>query len=80
MTSAGGRAVSGIVRWGCLGGDMNCDGSLNQFDIAPFVLALSDNDAYAQQYPNCELRLGDANHDGSVNQLDIDGFVQLLGG
>ncbi|MBL8877713.1 MAG: hypothetical protein JNG88_01230 [Phycisphaerales bacterium] len=56
-------------------GDMNCDGRVNNFDIDPFVLALSDAEAYQAAWPDCELMNGDANGDGLMNNFDIDGFV-----
>lgn len=59
-------------------GDMNCDGVVNNFDIDPFVLALTDPDGYAASYPDCDITLGDANGDGAVNNFDIDAFVGLL--
>ncbi|MCG3125362.1 MAG: hypothetical protein CHACPFDD_00180 [Phycisphaerae bacterium] len=61
-------------------GDMNCDGSVNGFDVDGFVLALSDPAGYATQYPDCDIDNGDVNADGSVNGFDVDGFVALLGG
>lgn len=61
-------------------GDLNCDGSVNGGDIGPFVLALSDPQAYASQFPACNVLLADTNGDGSVNGQDIGGFVELLGG
>jgi len=59
-------------------GDLNCDGAVNNFDIDPFVLALSDPAGYAKQYPNCDRMLADCNGDGVVNNFDIDPFVKLL--
>jgi len=32
-------------------GDLNCDGAVNNFDIDPFVLALTDATAYAAAWP-----------------------------
>lgn len=61
-------------------GDMNCDGAVNGFDVDPYVLALTDPDAYEATYPDCNILLGDINGDGSVNGFDVDGFVGLLGG
>ena len=59
-------------------GDVNCDGSLNNFDIDPFVLAIADPIAYAAAYPDCDIMLADCSNDGTVNNFDIDPFVQLL--
>src|SRR5262249_5142255 len=43
--------------------DLNCDGSINQFDIQAFVVALSQPGDYAGQYPACDINLADTNHD-----------------
>jgi hypothetical protein len=59
-------------------GDLNCDGAVNNFDIDPFVLALSNPDEYATQFPDCKAANADANGDGLVNNFDIDAFVQLI--
>ena len=64
-----------------LPGDMNGDGAVTAFDIDPFVLALSDPDEYANQFPDVDPVLaGDMDGDGTFNALDIDGFVQTLVG
>lgn len=59
-------------------GDLNCDGVRNNFDIDPFVLALSQPDTYAAEFPNCDERNGDVNSDGQFNNFDIDRFVEVL--
>ncbi|MGD8454477.1 MAG: FG-GAP-like repeat-containing protein [Phycisphaerae bacterium] len=59
-------------------GDLNCDGIVNNFDISPFILALTDPTTYAQRYPNCDRLLADINGDTEVNNFDIAPFVQLL--
>ncbi|MBL8879670.1 MAG: hypothetical protein JNG88_11175 [Phycisphaerales bacterium] len=56
-------------------GDLNCDGTVNNFDIDAFVAALSDPAAYEAQYPDCDRMLADINADGLVNNFDIDLFV-----
>ncbi|MGE0481481.1 MAG: hypothetical protein AB7Q17_13520 [Phycisphaerae bacterium] len=61
-------------------GDLNCDGVVNNFDIDPFVQALTDPPGYAAEYPGCSIALGDVNGDGAVNNFDIDAFVVLLTG
>ncbi|MGE0481311.1 MAG: hypothetical protein AB7Q17_12645 [Phycisphaerae bacterium] len=63
-----------------LRGDMNCDGVVNNFDIDPFVLALTDAAAYAAAFPNCDVNNADINDDGNVNNFDIDPFVAVLTG
>lgn len=58
--------------------DLNCDGLVNNFDIDPFVLALTDPAAYALAYPDCDIAGADANSDGVVNNFDVDAFVDCL--
>jgi hypothetical protein len=59
-------------------GDMNCDGSVNNFDVDPFVLGLTNPAGYAAQFPSCNINNGDLNNDGALNNFDIDAFVALL--
>lgn len=61
-------------------GDLNCDGSVNFFDIDPFVLAITMPAAYEATYPDCDINLADLNQDGLVNFFDIDPFVLLITG
>jgi hypothetical protein len=65
-------------------GDLNCDGAVNNFDITPFVLALTatppDYPEYYAVYPDCDHMLADVNGDGAVNNFDISPFVALLAG
>ncbi len=59
-------------------GDLNCDGSIDPADIDPFVTALSDPAAYANDFPGCPLANADASGDGRVDFDDIGPFVDLL--
>ena len=59
-------------------GDLDCDGDVDSFDIDPFVLALTDPVAYAQQFPDCDYLLGDLDCDGDLDAFDIDPFVVCL--
>lgn len=59
-------------------GDANCDRLINNFDIDPFVLALSNPEQYAIQFPDCNIQFMDINGDGFVNNFDIDPFVALI--
>jgi hypothetical protein len=59
-------------------GDMNCDGTVDGFDIDPFIMALADPAGYMMAYPHCEITLGDINCDGTVDGFDVDGFVQCV--
>ena len=59
-------------------GDLNCDGLINNGDIDPFVLALTNPYGYEAAYPDCDVNLADINGDGFINNGDIDGFVALL--
>ena len=61
-------------------GDLNCSGTVDAFDIDPFVLALTDPAGYAAAYPDCDRMLADCNEDGTVDSFDIDPFVDLLVG
>ena len=61
-------------------GDLNCDGSVDSYDIDGFVCALSLQCDYEGQYPDCIRMLADVNGDGEANAYDIDGFVALVGG
>ncbi len=63
---------------GYLVGDTNCDGLVNNGDIDPFLLALTDYAAYADAYPGCHN--ADIDGDGLVNNGDIDPFVVALAG
>lgn len=60
-------------------GDMNCDRVLDFDDINPFVLAISGQDAYANQFPDCDWLFADCNADGTVDFDDITAFVAILG-
>jgi len=59
-------------------GDMNCDQSVTFADINPFVLALTNPETYAAQYPTCPILNGDINQDGALGFSDINPFVMLL--
>jgi hypothetical protein len=59
-------------------GDVNCDGVVNNFDIDPFVLALTNPSSYAAAFPDCDINNADVNADGAVNNFDIDPFVACL--
>ncbi len=59
-------------------GDMNCDGVTSVGDISAFVLALTNANAYAVAWPNCNIQRGDLNADAVVTVGDIAGFVELL--
>lgn len=59
-------------------GDLNCDGSVNNFDIEPFVLGLADPAGYGLVYPGCNPLNGDINDDGLFNNFDIEHFVECI--
>ncbi|MGE0480930.1 MAG: hypothetical protein AB7Q17_10715 [Phycisphaerae bacterium] len=59
-------------------GDANCDGLVNNFDIDPFVLAITDPAAYAMAYPACDIRSCDIDQNGLINNFDIDPFVNCI--
>ncbi len=59
-------------------GDLNCDGVVNVNDVAPFVLALTDPDAYVAQYPSCAIGRADLNNDAATDGRDIQPFVNAV--
>ncbi len=60
-------------------GDANGDGVLDNFDIASFVLALTNPTAYQIEFPDVDLDVVlDMNQDGGFDNLDISGFVESL--
>ena len=61
-------------------GDMNCDGSVDFFDIDGFVLAIIDPAAYWAAYPDCDIMNADCNGDGLIDFFDIDCFVEIIVG
>ncbi len=64
-------------------GDMNCDGAVDFADINPFVLYMSNFDAWETVFAGCSATVGDINSDGTYGQGvldDINPFVMLLTG
>ncbi|MEX0886563.1 MAG: aspartyl protease family protein [Phycisphaeraceae bacterium] len=59
-------------------GDMNLDGIVDAVDVAQFVLALTDPEAYVQQHGAPPDLLGDVNRDGSFDAADVAPFVERL--
>ena len=57
-------------------GDLNCDGSVDAFDIEPFVRAMFDPESYGST--NCDPTLADLNGDGRVDAFDIEPFLEVL--
>jgi len=62
-----------------LRGDLNCDGLINDADIAVFVTALGGPLAYLSDQANCDWLSADCDWDGDVDFDDINPFVALLG-
>ena len=61
-------------------GDVNGDGVVDTADVAAFVLALTNPQAYQDQYGLELLLIGDINGDGVFDTADVAPFVQLLVG
>ncbi|MGD8452718.1 MAG: hypothetical protein PVJ57_12940 [Phycisphaerae bacterium] len=60
-------------------GDVNGDGTTNNFDIGPFVYAVGHDQAtFETAYPGGHYFCADANEDGTVNNFDISPFIGLL--
>jgi len=67
--------------FGLMIGDMDGSGAVNNNDITPFVLALSDRPAYEALYPGIDADVvGDIDASGALNNNDITPFVNLLSG
>ena len=77
---ADGSGVPDECEFELLVGDLNCDGSVDFFDINAFVLAVTNPAEYEAAYPDCDIVLADINGDGEVNFFDIDPFVALVTG
>jgi hypothetical protein len=59
-------------------GDANCDGTVDFFDIDPFLMALFNPPLYAATYCSGDVCAADANDDGTVDFFDIDPFLNCL--
>jgi hypothetical protein len=60
-------------------GDADCTGSVTCADVAAFMLALADPDAFSQQYPGCQMVCGaDGNGDGLVDGQDVPAFAAVI--
>jgi hypothetical protein len=59
-------------------GDLNCDSAVSFDDIDPFVLLLSDQNAWQAQYPGCDWRNGDCDGNGAIDFDDVNAFVAIL--
>lgn len=59
-------------------GDGNCDGRVDDMDIEPFIIALTNPSQYAAAYPNCYLLYMDMNNDAVLDGNDIQPFVAEL--
>lgn len=75
QTGMGGYYLIALHAGSFVCGDANCDGVTDFEDINPFVLALSDPQAYQTRYPGC---LPDMNGDFRVEFDDINPFVTIL--
>ncbi len=63
-----------------VGWSARCEGYIDVFDLAPFVLAITDPAGYESAYPDCDIMHADCNLDGVVDFFDIDPFVELVTG
>ena len=67
--------------WSFLPGDMDGSGAVNNNDVTPFVLALTDRESYLAAYPRIGPDIvGDLDADGELNNNDIAPFIALLTG
>jgi len=61
-------------------GDMDDSGAVNNNDISPFVMALTDRPTYIATYGLDPDEVGDIDGSGQLNNNDITPFVNLLTG
>ncbi len=59
-------------------GDVNCDGTVDFFDIDAFILAYYDAAGYEAAYPDCDILRADCNYDGVINWADVSVFVSFI--
>jgi len=59
-------------------GDMNCDGTVNLNDVAPFVQALLDPAGYDAAFPDCDIDRANTDGIGANDGADIAGFIERL--
>lgn len=86
MTAHGGKNIAQGFRHDADGNlaeeyvaaDMNCDESLDYFDIDPFLEAVFEPATWHANYPNCNILNGDLDGDGAVTFFDIDGFLDAI--
>jgi hypothetical protein len=69
-----------VICWKQLVGDLNGDGTIDFFDIDPFLLALFDPAGFAATYPNVDPLAADLNGDDNVDFFDIDPFLACIFG
>jgi len=68
-----------VVTLAAILGDMDGSGAVNNNDITPFVLALTDRPTYLATYPGVDPDVvGDIDASGLLNNNDITPFVTLL--
>lgn len=58
--------------------DMNCDGSVNAFDVDPYISALLYRAQYEADYPCCSYLLGDMNCSDALDSFDTDPFITAV--
>jgi len=76
----GGTALELLFGAGVLIGDMDGSGAVNNNDISPFVMALTDRSTYIATYGLDPDVVGDIDGSGQLNNNDITPFVDLLTG
>ena len=59
-------------------GDMDCSGTVDIDDVAPFVSALVDPSDYNAMFPDCNIDLADMNADTLRDGRDLHDFVATL--
>jgi hypothetical protein len=82
FTLAGGFWAGALADSSCPGsrGDANCDGSIDFFDIDPFLTALFDPGGYAASFCGGSICAADTDCSGTSDFFDIDPFLACVFG
>ncbi len=70
--------VAAVLPCPAAAGDANCDGSVDFFDIDPFLDALFEPESYTCAYCGRSICTVDVDCSGAVDFFDIDPFLQCL--
>jgi len=66
------------VTQSCAQADLNCDGTVDLGDVAPFAEAVADQASFRAGSPGCDPMNADLNGDGQLDGRDIQAFTGRL--